>query len=74
MDGHQVPGLRYSFNPLGGPTDQPVYNKKLASFAQQKNCGQKIKPFQGLSDLHLGYQKVTWKKLVLEKCSDQIQI
>ena len=21
-------------------------------------------PFQGLSDLHLGYQKVTWKKLV----------
>ena len=20
-------------------------------------------PFQGLSDLHLGYQKVTWKKL-----------
>ena len=22
-------------------------------------------PFQGLSDLHLGYQKVNWKKLVV---------
>ena len=29
-------------------------------------------PFQGLSDLHLGYQKVTWKKLVVNFCSNHI--
>ena len=27
------------------------------------------RPVQGLSDLHLGYQKVTWKKLAIDVCS-----
>ncbi len=53
-------------NPMIGMTGKPsnqIYYQVLPSDL----CGRFKWPFQGWKrDLHLGYQKVTWKKLVVE--------
>ena len=42
-----------------------LQKKIISQVIQSDPFGDFKWPFQGLSDLHLGYQKVTWKKLVI---------
>ncbi len=48
---------------------QKKHEKKRCQVLPSDPFGDFKWPFQGLSDLHLGYQKVTWKKLLDRFCS-----